>query len=59
MKRQVETFKILKPVEHQQKPKSVEAIFPKELENNEIKNELNEINIIFNHFKLKNLFFCW
>ena len=34
MKRQVEAFKILKPVEHQQKPKSVEAIFPKELENN-------------------------
>ena len=30
-------------MEYQQKPKSIERIFPKDLENNEIKNELNEI----------------
>ena len=29
-------------MEHHQKPKSVERIFSKELENNEIKNEMNE-----------------
>ena len=30
-------------MEYQQKPKSIERIFPKDLENNEIRNELNEI----------------
>ena len=30
-------------MERQQKPKSVEGIFPKDLENSEIKSKLNEI----------------
>ena len=38
--------KVLKPTEHQQKPKSIQEIIRKELENNEIKNELNEIKNI-------------
>ena len=42
-KNQVETLKVLKPVEHQQKPESTEGIFPKDLESSGIKNEINEI----------------
>ena len=38
--------KVLKPTEHQQKPKSIQEIIRKELENNEIKKELNEIKNI-------------
>ena len=39
----VEVLKVLKPAEHQQKPKSIEGTFPKHLENNIIKNESSEI----------------
>ena len=42
-RKQIEALKVLKPVEHQQKPKSIEGLFPKDLKHNEIKNELNEI----------------
>ena len=42
-KNQVGALKLLKPAEHKQKPKSIEGIFPKDLENNGIKNELNKI----------------
>ena len=36
--KQVETLRILNLVDHQQKPKSIEGIFPKDLENNKINN---------------------
>ena len=39
----MEALKVLNTAEHQQKPKSVDQHFPKDLKNNEIKNELNEI----------------
>ena len=39
----METLKILNTAEHQQKSKSIDQHFPKDLKNNEIKNELNEI----------------
>ena len=42
IRKQIEALVILKPMEHQEKTKSIEGIFPKELENNEIKNKLNE-----------------
>ena len=42
-KKQVEALKVLKRAEHQQKPESIEDVFPKEQENNYIKNELDEI----------------
>ena len=42
-KKQVEAFKVLKSVENQQKPKSIEGIFPNDLENSEVQNDLNEI----------------
>ena len=38
-RKKIEALKVLNPADHQQKPKTVEEIFPKELENNEIKNE--------------------
>ena len=41
--KQVEAFKVLKSVENQQKPKSIEGIFPNDLENSEVQNDLNEI----------------
>ena len=41
--KQVEALKILKPIQHEQKPKLIEGIFPKDLQNCEIKNELSEI----------------
>ena len=34
---------MLKPVEHKQKLKSIQGIFPKDLEGNEIKSELSKI----------------
>ena len=37
---QVEPLKVLKPADHKQKPKSIEGVFSKDLEVNEIKNEL-------------------
>ena len=38
IREQAEVLKVFKPAEHWQKPKSIEAIFPKDLENNEINN---------------------
>ena len=43
IKNSVEASKVLKEVEHQQKLESIEGILLKDLENSEIKNELNEI----------------
>ena len=42
-KNKLKLLKVLKPAEHKQKPKSIEVIFPKDLENSEIQNELNKI----------------
>ena len=42
IRKQIEASKFLKPAKHQQEQKSMEASFPKELENNEVKNELND-----------------
>ena len=42
-KKQVEALKVLKPLEHQQNPKLIAGIFPKDLESSEITNEINEI----------------
>ena len=42
-RKQFEPLEFLKRVEHQQKPKSIEEIFQKDLGNNEIKNELSKI----------------
>ena len=42
-RKQIEALKVLKPVEHQQQPKPIEGIFPKDLKHNEIKKELKEI----------------
>ena len=42
-KKEVGALKVLKPVEHLQNLQSIEEIFPKDLENSEIKNELNQI----------------
>ena len=36
----------MKAAEHKQKPKSIEGVFPEDLENNEIKNELSKIKKI-------------
>ena len=36
-------MKVLKSVENQQKPKSIEGIFPNDLENSEVQNDLDEI----------------
>ena len=41
-RKQVGALKALNPTGHQQKLKSVEEFFPKDLEKNEIKNEFNE-----------------
>ena len=38
IREQVEVLKVLKPAEYWQKTKSIEAIFPNDLENNEINN---------------------
>ena len=42
-KKQVEASKVLIPAEPEQKLKSIEGIFPKDLENSEIKNESSKI----------------
>ena len=42
-RKQVEVLKVLNPVDHQQKPESIEGVFPKDFDNTECKNELNEI----------------
>ena len=42
-KKQFEASKVLKPVKPQQKLKSIEGIFPKNLDSSENKNKINEI----------------
>ena len=42
-KKQAEALKVLSPAKHQHQQKPTEGIFAKNLENNEIKNQLNEI----------------
>ena len=39
-RKQVNTSKVLKPEKNQQDLKSVEGLFPKEMRNNEIENEI-------------------
>ena len=47
--KQVEALIPLKPEENKEDIKSIEGIFPKEMETNEIKNEIDKIkNLIFN-----------
>ena len=47
--KQVEALIALKPEENKEDIKSIEGIFPKEMETNEIKNEIDKIkNLIFN-----------
>ena len=41
--KQIEDLKTLKPEENKEEIKSVEEIFPKEMRNNESKNEIDEI----------------
>ena len=45
-RKQAEALKILKLAKYQRKPKWTEGIFPKELENSKINNELNEIKTL-------------
>ena len=52
---QVEALKVLKPEENQQALESNEAIFPKEMRNNEIKIEIDEIKKWEENIKRKNL----
>ena len=37
-KKQIEALKVLKPMKHKQKTKSIEGTYPKDIENSEIKN---------------------
>ena len=42
-------------MENQQKPKSIEGIFPNDLENSEVQNDLNEIKELEKQINRKDL----
>ena len=52
---QVEALKVLKPEKKQQVLESIEAIFPKEMRNNEIKIETDEVKKCKENIKRKDL----
>ena len=56
-KKQVEALEVLKPEENKEDIKSVERLFPKEMRNDEIKNEIDEIEKRENKSKRKDLRF--
>ena len=56
-KKQVEALKFLKLVEHQQKPESIEEIFPKGLESSQTKSEINEIKKLEEQIKRNDLIY--
>ena len=54
-RKQAQVLKVSKPEERQQYLKSVEEVFPKEMRNNEIKNEIIKIKKWEKKIKRKNL----